>query len=162
VANVYPVFLIKKTCFQQTNMSMEVGMFKLFGVVLVVMAVGLAVVPMFTDCQSQGKSISLANGKTVAMKCHWSGVAEIGIAFPLFAVATIMTFSRRKGNLRNLSILGVVLGAMAITFPAGLIGVCSSPTMTCVTAMKPSLLGMGGLAVGISMVGLILSRKQED
>lgn len=137
-------------------------MFKLFGVVLIVLAVALAVVPMFTDCQSQGKSIALPNGKTVAMKCHWSGVAEIGVAVPLFAVGAMMTFSRRKENLRNLSILGVALGAMAIAFPAGLVGVCMTPTMTCVTAMKPSLLGLGGLAAGVSVVGLVLSRKAED
>jgi hypothetical protein len=137
-------------------------MFKLFGVVLVVLAIALAVVPMFTDCQSQGKSIALPNGNTVPMKCHWSGVAEIGVAVPMVAVGAMMTFSRRKNNLMNLSVLGIALGAMAIAFPGGLIGVCGNPMMTCVTAMKPALFGLGGAAAAISVVGLVLSRKAED
>ena len=41
-----------------------------FGVALVVLALATAIFPQFTDCESQGKMITLANGKTVSMKCH--------------------------------------------------------------------------------------------
>lgn len=137
-------------------------MFKVFGITLIVLAVALATVPTFTDCQSQGKAIELPNGKTVAMKCHWSGVAEIGVAAPLVVVGAMMTFSRRKNTLGSLSVLGVVLGAMAISFPAGLIGVCSNPMMTCVSAMKPALLSLGGVTAAVGVVGLVLSRRKKD
>jgi len=137
-------------------------MFKVFGVVLVVLAIALAVVPTFTDCQSQGKMITLANGKTTPMKCHWTGIAEIGVAVPLAVVGGMMTLSRRRNNLTNLSVLGVVLGGLAIAFPAGLIGVCQTPTMSCVTAMKPALVSLGSLTAGISVIGLVMSRKAKE
>ena len=75
---------------------------KVFGIALIVVALALAIVPGFTDCQSQGKSISLASGKTVPMKCHWTGVAEIGVAAPLVVVGAVMSFSRRKSNMMTL------------------------------------------------------------
>ena len=34
-------------------------MFKVFGVILIVLAIVTAVVPMFTDCQSQGNTLAL-------------------------------------------------------------------------------------------------------
>lgn len=137
-------------------------MFRVFGITLIVLAIALAVVPNFTDCQSQGKAIELPSGKTVAMKCHWSGVAEIGIAVPMSIVGVMMTTNRRRNNLTNLSVLGIALGGLAIAFPAGLIGVCQTPTMMCVTAMKPTLITLGGIAVGLSLVGVILSRKGKE
>ena len=137
-------------------------MFKVIGVVLVVLAIALAVVPMFTDCQSQGKQITLENGKQIPMKCHWTGVAEIGVAVPLLLVGVMMVASRRRSNLMILSILGIALGGLAIAFPGGLIGVCQTPTMTCVTAMKPALLSIGGLAVVLSLVGLVLALRIRE
>lgn len=137
-------------------------MFKVFGVVLVVLAIALAVVPTFTDCQSQGNAIELPNGKTVAMKCHWTGIAEIGVAVPLAIIGGMMAMNRRKVNLTNLSVLGIVLGALAIAFPSGLIGVCQTPTMICVTTMKPILLTLGSIATIVSIAGLVLSRKQRE
>jgi hypothetical protein len=136
-------------------------MFKVFGVALVVIAVAIAVVPMFTDCQSQGKQIALANGKQIPMKCHWTGIAEAATAIPLALVGGMMVASRRKQSLTYLSILGIALGGVAIALPSGMIGVCQTPTMTCVTAMKPALLSLGGLAAGISVVGMVLSRRAK-
>jgi len=137
-------------------------MYRVFGVTLVVLAIALAVVPMFTDCQSQGGQITLANGKQIPMKCHWAGIAEIGVAVPLALVGGMMTMNRRKNNLRNLSVLGIALGALAIAFPTSLIGVCQTPTMICVTTMKPTLITLGAVAGGISLLGLVLSRRLSD
>ena len=137
-------------------------MLKIIGLVVVVLAVALVVVPMFTDCQSQGKQITLANGKQISMKCHWTGVAEIGVAVPLFLVGIMMVVSRRRSNLVMPSILGITLGGLAMAFPGGLIGVCQTPTMTCVTAMKPALLSLGGMAAVLSLVGLVLSVKTKE
>ena len=136
-------------------------MFKYFGIALVAIAVAVAVVPAFTDCQSQGKSLTTSTGKAIPMKCHWTGIAELGAAVPLFAVGAMMTFSRRRENLRNLGILGVVLGAAAISFPAGLIGVCQTPTMLCHTVMRPVLITLGSLAVVGSLGVLIFSPKAK-
>jgi len=135
---------------------------KFFGITLVVLALAIAIVPVFTDCQSQGKSLTTTTGKAVPMKCHWNGIAEVGIAVPLLAVGAMMTLNRRKNNLMTLGVLGIVLGGMAIAFPNGLIGVCTTPTMICHTVMKPSLTVFGSLAIVGSLGAMVLSRKVND
>jgi hypothetical protein len=46
------------------------------GIALVVIALGIAIIPQFTTCESQGKIITLANGNTIPMKCTWTARAE--------------------------------------------------------------------------------------
>ena len=135
---------------------------RFFGIALVVLALAIAVVPAFTDCQSQGKSLTTTMGKSVAMKCHWTGIAEIGVAAPLLVVGAMMATNRRKDTFKNLGVMGVVLGALAISFPAGLIGVCQTPTMLCHSVMKPALMTFGSLAIVGSIGAVWVSRKLND
>jgi hypothetical protein len=95
---------------------------KIMGVVSIVLALGIIALPFFTDCQSQGRSLELANGKTVPMKCHWTGIAEIGVAIPLGLVGIFEIVSKRKETFNFLSGSGTVLGALVILFPTALIG----------------------------------------
>ena len=134
---------------------------KFLGIALIVFALAIAIIPGFTDCQSQGKSIALANGNTIPMKCHWTGVAEIAVGVPLLAVGALITASRRKDSLLNLGIVGIILGVFAILLPTKLIGVCQS-SMLCNTAMKPSLIVLGSLALVGGVVAIVLSRKTGD
>ena len=134
-------------------------MYKFFGIALIVIALAIGIVPAFTDCQSQGKSLTTSTGKVIPMKCHWTGVAEIGVAAPLVVVGGMMATNRRRNNLRNMGIMGIVLGALAISFPAGLIGVCQTPTMLCHSTMSPVLITLGSVTVAGSLGALILSRK---
>ncbi len=76
-------------------------MFRWFGIALIALALGIGIVPHFTDCLSQGQLLTLANGKTQPMKCHWSAQAEIAVAAPLGIVGVLMIPSRRKDS--NLS-----------------------------------------------------------
>ncbi len=135
---------------------------KFLGIAIIVLALAIAVVPAFTDCQSQGKSLTTTTGKAVPMKCHWNGIAEVGTAVPLLVVGVMITANRRRDNLRNLSIMGAVLGGMAIAFPNGLIGVCTTPTMICHTIMKPALTVFGSLAIVGSLGAMVLGRKVKD
>ncbi len=132
---------------------------KIMGGLSICLALAIAILPMFTDCQSQGKAITLANGKTVPMKCHWTGVAELGIAVPLAMVGVFEIFSKRKESNNILSSTGGALGIMAILFPTALIGVCSNPMMLCNSVEKPGLIALGALTIGVSAVVFFTSRK---
>ena len=137
-------------------------MHKMFGIALIVIALAMAVVPNFTDCQSQGLEIALPNGKTVPMKCHWTGQAEIALAAPILAVGAMMLTTKRKDTLRSLSITGGVLGAVSLAIPTLIIGVCPTPTHLCHSLMYPSLLTMGGLVTGLGVLGVVVSQKMKD
>jgi hypothetical protein len=135
---------------------------KIIGVLLIVLSLVVALVPMFTDCQSQGREIVLENGKTVAMKCHWSGRAELVVAIPLLVLGIMDIVNRNLLVLRNLSILGIVLGIFIILIPTNLIGVCISPDMICNSTMRPILILAGILVIVANVVGLWISRKPQD
>ncbi len=131
-------------------------MFRAVGICLMLLAIAFVAVPMLTDCQSQGQSIETMTGERVPMKCHWTAMAEIGVAIPMYIVGAVMTTNRRRNNLSILSVLGIVLGGLAIAFPTKIIGVCS-PMMMCSTVMKPSLICLGGTAIGLSGLSLFKS-----
>jgi hypothetical protein len=136
---------------------------KVAALAIMILAVAIAAVPQFTDCESHGRMLTLADGRQVSMKCHWTAQAELGLGLPLFAVGAVMFFSRRKGARRGLGFTGTTLGALAILLPTTLVGVCMNPDMPCASIMKPALVFMGALVVGISLVtvGLSWGREQD-
>ena len=134
---------------------------KIAGIVIIVLALAVGIVPQLTDCQSQGKSLALANGQTVPMKCHWTAMAALGMAVPLLALGGVMAFSRRKEARRALSMLGVAMGAVVALLPTYLIGVCANGMMACNNTMMPTLLFSGIVIGAISLVTLVLARKDE-
>jgi Domain of unknown function (DUF4418) len=134
---------------------------KVAGIVLIVAALVVGIVPMFSDCQSQGKAIELANGKLIPMKCHWTGRAELALGVPLLAVGGMVIGSRRKATLQALSITGAILGLGAIALPTFLIGVCGTAGMSCNTVMSPTLIFAGVLTVAAGVVGIVLARRAE-
>jgi hypothetical protein len=137
-------------------------MFKVLAACIIILALVIGIVPQFTDCQSQGKALTLANGKTVPMKCHWTAEAEIALATPLLGVGIVMAISKRKESRRILAGLGVLLGVFVILLPTVLIGVCTSPDMICNSVMKPTLILSGIVVIAISIASLIISERQPE
>jgi len=135
--------------------------FRVLGVTLIVLALVTAILPQFTDCQSQGKVLTLANGKTVSMKCHWTARAELATSIPLIGVGAMLGFSRRRETWRYLSIAGIILGAFVVALPTSLIGVCSSG-MPCHTVMQPVSVAVGSLAIVTSLTGMVLSFRKKE
>jgi hypothetical protein len=137
-------------------------MFKILAALIVVLALVIGIVPQFTDCQSQGRAITLANGSTIPMKCHWTGQAALGMAIPLLGVGSVTAFTKRKESRRIIAVLGALVGAVVILLPTRLIGVCANPDMLCNSVMKPTLIFSGILVIGLSVVALVISERQPE
>lgn len=135
---------------------------KFVGLLMVVLAIAVGIVPMFTDCESQGRMIELGNGRMISMKCHWTARAELAMALPLAVVGGIELFSKRKETGIVLSILGAVLGVLIILLPTALIGVCANPEMICNMIMKPALILGGSVVTGLSLISLSQSIRKKE
>jgi hypothetical protein len=131
---------------------------KAIGAIIVILALVIGIVPQFTDCLAQGKAITLPNGNSLPMKCHWTRQAEVAVAIPLLVVGVLTILSRRKQTLRALAVVGLALGAAAILIPAYLIGVCASDEMICSMLMKPTLLFAGTLTITVNVIALVYLR----
>ncbi len=134
---------------------------KVLGTIMIILALVLAIAPIFTDCESQGKTLTTAQGKTVSMKCHWTGIAEIASAVPLGLAGIFAIGSKRKETLRFAAIVGLASAVVSLLLPTVLIGTCGSETMYCNLAMKPILLAAGILAAVASVLLFIGARDQE-
>lgn len=73
-----------------------------------------------------------------------------------------MIASRRKENIRNLSILGVILGVVVLLLPTVLIGVCTTAGMLCNSAMSPALILIASLIILAGITGLIVSLRTKE
>jgi hypothetical protein len=137
---------------------------KVLGIVVVVLALVIGIVPQFTNCQYAGSSLQLANGKTAPMKCFWTAQAELAVAGPLVVLGGVLAFTRRRETRGLLSLMGVVLGAFTIALPTDLIGVCSATmkSAACNTIEQPTLILSGGLVIVASLVGLVIARRQKE
>jgi hypothetical protein len=125
---------------------------KSMGFLIIVLALVIGIVPLFTDCLANGRSLTTADGRSVPMKCHWTAIAEIGMAVPLALVGILNVTGKRKESFRMLSGFGGTLGILTILFPTVLIGVCANPDMPCNMVMKPILISAGVLVVAASLV----------
>jgi hypothetical protein len=116
---------------------------KYLGIPIIALALVIGILPQFTECPP----MVAANGMITQMHCHWTAIAEIGMAIPLAALGGLLFFSKRKESRQNLSIMGAILGVFVVLFPTTLIGVCSGNMMACRNLMLPALVISGGLVV---------------
>jgi hypothetical protein len=135
---------------------------KVLGGLLIVLGLVIAIVPIFTDCLSQGRALTSTTGMIVPMKCHWTAVASIGVGIILGLVGIFSLFSKRNETFRTLSGIGGATGALAIAFPTILIGVCANAMMYCNMIEKPTLILSGILAIAASAVIFGVSRKNVE
>ncbi len=131
---------------------------KVLSISLIVLALVIAIVPQFTDCLSQGRSLTLQNGSTTPMKCHWTAIAEIGAGAMLGLTGLLMLRSKQKETDRSLGVMGIGAGALAIALPTVLIGVCGNPAMMCNMVMRPTLILAGTLAI-VASLGLLYTTR---
>lgn len=134
---------------------------KAVGTIFIVLALVIGIVPQFTNCYAQGRTLELANGRTTPMKCFFTAEAMLAVAIPMLAVGVLMIINRNKAALQSLSVLGGVQGLFAILVPTTLIGVCASDEMLCNIIMKPTLIFSGILAVVAGILGIVLLSRSQ-
>jgi hypothetical protein len=135
---------------------------KVLSVVIIVLAVLIAVLPQLTDCQSQGRQLTLADGRTIPMKCHWTAIAELVLGIPLAILGIELFLSRHKETRISLGILGATLGVFIILIPTMLIGVCMMGEMLCNSVMKPALILAGSLVIVCSLIIAFASERRDE
>ncbi len=128
----------------------------------ILLSLVIGIVPQFTDCESTGRHLTLADGREIPMKCHWTARGELAVAAPAAVVGVGMLLTKRKETRRALGVTSGVLGIATILLPTALIGVCGSPEMICNSTMRPLLILMGSLVIAISVVAVALSFIKGD
>lgn len=138
-------------------------MSKILGLAIVLIGLAVAILPQHYTCGSAGLQLTLVDGRQVPMKCTWTGRAEIAVGVPLAVVGAAMAVSRRRETKGALGVVAVALGALAIAVPTKLIGVCSMPTHTCVTVLKPAMIALGTASIvgGATMIMVSLAQKKK-
>lgn len=136
---------------------------KATAVIMIVLALLIGIVPQFSDCAAEGRSLTLENGRQIPMKCHWTARAEMAVAAPLLATGGLLAFAKRKETKLFLSALGAVLGVFVILLPTALVGVCANPEMICNSFMLPFLVLTGSLVVALNLYVIVAAvRSKED
>jgi hypothetical protein len=135
---------------------------KIAATLMIVLALVIGIVPQFTTCESQGRSLTLADGRQIPMRCQWTARAEIALAAPLLVTGLLLAFSKRRESQRWLGIIGAVLGVFTVMLPTLLIGVCGNPEMICNAVMKPTLILTGGAVTVLSLLGVLRSFAKEE
>jgi hypothetical protein len=129
---------------------------------IAILAILIGVLPMFFNCQHDGKTLLLANGREVPMKCYWTARAALAVAIPLLSVGLLMALSRHVETLRALGVLGAVLGIMVILLPTLLIGVCQHVEASCRLVMRPTLILSGILVIVASLASVAMSVQRAE
>jgi hypothetical protein len=134
------------------------------GIIIIILAVSVAVIPQFTTCGSQGKTITTSTGAVIPMKCTWTAHAELALGLVLVTVGVLSMISRRKESIRALSLIGMILGVLVILLPTNLIGVCTTPGMICNSALMPAMIFIGTVIIVVNIALLIFSilRKEQS
>ena len=135
---------------------------KPLGIIIVASAILIAGIGQFANCAAEGKSLALQNGNTTPMKCLWTAQAELATGGALLLLGVVKTVSKRRESQRDLGIMGVALGAVAMLLPTYLIGVCAGMTALCNSVERPAMLLLGGIVMITSAVSVIGSARRQE
>ena len=95
------------------------------------------------------------------MKCHWSVLAEIGVAILLIGIAAVYVLTKTAREKGILSFLAILNSIVAILIPSVLIGGCGMKTMPCQSSTFPAYYVIA-LTVGLtSFVNLLFLYKKN-
>ena len=105
-----------------------------------------------------GKMLTLATGKEVPMKCHWTAQAALAVTIILLAVCILAFFA--KQDYKKFYVINAVIGVIIFMLFTSLMGVCASPDMRCNTTALWAKIA-AAVVIGSSLVGLIGGKEGQ-
>lgn len=130
------------------------------GALLVLLGMVVILTPwiIFPVCEMEGLLVQAVSGMTFPMPCGWTARAETGTG-ALIAVAGGLLIARNTPETRQAAgVFSVALGALVISFPTFLIGMCKNASHPCRLATLPALEILGVLAIVIG--GYLIWRRK--
>jgi uncharacterized membrane protein len=120
------------------------------GIIAIALGVLVALIPkvIFPVCTNM---IELTNGKTLFMKCHWTGRVEILVGILIVFDGILLIVFKKHETRIALSIMLLIFGLTTFLIPTVVIGMCETVTMKCRVGTEPALIVMSVIimAVGI-------------
>ena len=92
-------------------------------------------------------SIALPSGKSIPMRCFYTGRVEVGLGIALMLLGLFLGIFRSKGIRFGLCLAGLFFSLLILAVPTMLVGVCQNPTMACQIGTLPALMVLGGFGV---------------
>lgn len=95
------------------------------------------------------------------MKCHWSVLAESGVAIILLGIALIYGITKTFREKSLISFVTILIGTVAIIIPSVLIGGCSMKTMACQSQAFPAFYVISLLIILVSIANIFYQLKKN-
>ena len=127
-----------------------------FAAVIVVIGILIAVLPTW----GPAAVCPLPDGGRW-MKCHWMGMAELGVGALAALLGVLMFLQKDKGVRRGLSQALAGLSLLAAAMPGGLIGGCKNLQMPCQTVSIPVLYALSAGLLLFALLSLHAAREKE-
>ena len=89
------------------------------------------------------------------MKCHWMGMAELGVGALVALLGVLMFLQKDRGVRKGLAQALIGISVLAAALPGGLIGGCKNLQMPCQTISIPVLYV---LSAGLFLSSLLVLR----
>lgn len=115
------------------------------GIFVILLGLLLIFIPfhLFPVCAD---SIPLPSGKSVPMRCFYTGQVEVGFGIALMLLGFSLGIFINKAIRFGLCLAGLCLALLILAVPTVLVGVCMNPTMACHIGTYPALMVVGGFS----------------
>lgn len=90
------------------------------------------------------ESIVLPSGKSIPMRCFYTGRVEVGLGIALMLLGLALVLFTHRAIRFGLCLAGVCFAVFILAVPSQLVGVCLNPTMACQIGTFPALMVLGG------------------
>lgn len=132
---------------------------KIAGGILILLGALLMLIPtlLFPGCE--GLIERADGGASMPMRCHWTGLAEVGIGI-LILCAGLLSLAAKTGG-AGVFAMATACGVVGVLLPIKLIGVCAMPTMACRSAMAPAIYVSCALVIVTGLVGALLAGQKS-